>query len=395
MTGFGRAASAFADTARRGDVDGDPGEIDMWMHPWALGLLAVVAAVAAATWWRPIRGATVVASVHVWRDVVAAGGAGRSRRLRPPPAAWWLLLSGSVAAVVAVAGPVKKTTPPPVAPLVAAPALMSFDAVEAVTVADGSDQLFVALRSHAAFGRAVAVTVLIEPTGAVLSAGVLLPPGGRVVRVFDVPASATALHVLAGDGALSATLTRRRSSDAAMVGYGRDNPFIRRLMRTMAARSVPADPDAASFAVAVGADLAVAPPVVAGALAPPDVLSALGVDIRHARPWVGAPEPPAACAVAPAESLRMLLAEPPGRLVIDDAPWAPAADVPPPSAAAFAWVTPAAGRAAWYGELPSPPAARTVAPAAPAPPPEARWEAPAILAGLFWVAGWRRLGRVL
>jgi len=372
----------------------------MWMHPWALWLLAAVAAVAAVTWWRPIRRSTVVASIHLWRDVVAAAGSGRPRRCRGvPPLAWWLLLGGSVAAVVAVAGPVERTTPPPVASPPPAPALMTFDAVEAVAVGDGTDQLFVALRSHVAFARAVVMTVLVEPSGTVLSTGFVLPPGGRVVRVFDVPASATRLHVLAGgDGALSATVTRRRSSDAAVTAFGRDNPCIRKLMRAMAGRHVPADPDGPSFAVAVAAEVWVAPPSLEagpfGAMRLPEALTHGGADVRHARPWVGSPEPPAVRAVAPADALRMLLAEGSALPTPDEAPRILETSAPPPAAAAFEWITRNTRRTVWVSDVPT--VVRSAVPPAPAAPPgEGRWEAPALVAGLLWLAGWRRLGRIL
>ncbi|MFW6155169.1 MAG: hypothetical protein ACOC95_08135 [Planctomycetota bacterium] len=349
-----------------------------------------------------MRRSRVVASVHLWRELVERAGPGRPRRWGPPPSPWWLLLGGSIAAVVALAGPVDQSAPAPAAflPPAPAPALMTFDAVEAVTVADGPDQLFIALRSHAAFGRAVVVTVLVEPTGMVLTSGFILPPGGRVSRVFDVPASATALHVVAGgDGALSATLTRHRTTDALAVAFGRDNPFIRRLMRAMAGRAVPADPDAASFAVAVGEGLSAAlpsaDPGAFGEASMPNLLPSGGVNARHARPWIGAPERPAGCAVAPAEGLRLLLAEAPRPPTLDDVPRVLEAPAPPPPAAtAFAWVTSGMRRSVWHSDLP-----RVVRPAVPSAPPavgsEVRWEGPAILAGLFWMAGWRRLGRLL
>ncbi|NLF31706.1 MAG: hypothetical protein GX591_12560 [Planctomycetes bacterium] len=365
----------------------------MWMHPWALWLLAAVAAVAVATWWRPIRRSTVVASVHLWRGLVEDAGPGCPGRLRPPLPAWWLLLGGSIAAVIAVAGPVDRQVSSPAAPPAAAPSMV-FDAVAAVAVAGGSDQLFVALRSQAAFARPVVVTVLAEPTGAVLTAGFILPPGGRVVRVFDVPPSAAALHVLVGgDGALSATLTRRRSPDAAAAAFGRDNPFIRRLMGAMARRTVPSDPDAASFAAAVGEDLSAGLPALAYRPASP--LPAPGAGVRHARPWMGWPRPGGARGVAPADAARMLLAEGPGlEAALDGAPRVPEADVPPPAAEAFAWAVTGAGRASWHGQVP--PVVRRAAPPAAAPArPRGRWEGPAVLAGLLWMAGWRRLGRIL
>ncbi len=74
------------------------------LYPWCLLALLPVVAAALYVLIRPSRRSVTVPSLALWKETIAADGAGRSRRLVRADLGWLLVFAGLVAAVLALCG---------------------------------------------------------------------------------------------------------------------------------------------------------------------------------------------------------------------------------------------------------------------------------------------------
>lgn len=82
------------------------------LYPWCLLALLPVVAAALYVLIRPSRRSVTVPSLALWKETIAADGAGRSRRLVRADLGWLLVFAGLVAAVLALCGTTYRSAQP-------------------------------------------------------------------------------------------------------------------------------------------------------------------------------------------------------------------------------------------------------------------------------------------